>query len=179
MRSKAVCRALSAFQVTAALSCDLFRMRNKLAGIGLGVRSGHRLVYLLSVAQRRVQRALAAESEEAVSPSQAGLLFVLGKQDGVLMSEAGAALDLGPAGISGLVDRVTSAGLVERRADPQDARAWRVHLTAKGRRMLGRAGDVARQTNARLAEGFTEQEIDVVARWLTDIARKFPRGDRE
>jgi DNA-binding MarR family transcriptional regulator len=139
----------------------------------------HRLVYLLSVAQRRVQRALVASSLDAVPPAQAGLLFVLGKRDGALMGEAGAALDLGPAGISGLVDRMAAAGLVERRADPGDARAFRIYLTAKGRKALIRAKDVAHETNARLMEGFSAQEIDVVARWLTGIQSKFPKGDGE
>jgi DNA-binding MarR family transcriptional regulator len=139
----------------------------------------HRLVYLLSVAQRRVQRALVASSVDAVPPAQAGLLFVLGKRDGALMGEAGAALDLGPAGISGLVDRMAAAGLVERRADPGDARAFRIYLTAKGRKALVRAKDVAHETNARLMEGFSAQEIDVVARWLTGIQSKFPKGDGE
>jgi DNA-binding MarR family transcriptional regulator len=139
----------------------------------------HRLVYLLSVAQRRVQRALAASAVDAVPPAQAGLLFVLGKQDGALMGEAGAALDLGPAGISGLVDRMTATGLVERRADPADARAWRIFLTAKGRKALVRAKDVAHETNARLMDGFSAQEIDIVARWLTSIPGKFPKGDGE
>jgi DNA-binding MarR family transcriptional regulator len=139
----------------------------------------HRLVYLLSVAQRRVQRALTASPVDAVPPAQAGLLFVLGQRDGALMGEAAAALDLGPAGISGLVDRMAAAGLVERRADPGDARASRVFLTAKGRKALVRAKDVAHETNARLMEGFSAQEIDVVARWLTSIQGKFPRGDGE
>ena len=139
----------------------------------------HRLVYLLSVAQRRVQRALVASSVDAVPPAQAGLLFVLGKRDGALMGEAGAALDLGPAGISGLVDRMAAAGLVERRVDPGDARAFRIYLTAKGRKALLRAKDVAHETNARLMEGFSAQEIDVVARWLTGIQSKFPKGDGE
>ncbi len=140
-------------------------------------RNDHRLIYLLSVAQRRVQRSVAANAAESVSPAQAGLLFVLGRQDGALMSEAGAALDLGPAGISGLVDRMSSAGLVERRADRHDARAFRIFLTTRGRKALLRAKDVAHEINARLMAGFSAQEIDIVARWLTSIQSKFPRGD--
>ncbi|WP_407181228.1 MarR family winged helix-turn-helix transcriptional regulator [Bradyrhizobium sp. STM 3562] len=143
------------------------------------MRKEHRLIYLLSVAQRRVQRAAVTSSTEAVSPAQAGLLFVLGKQDGALMGEAGAALDLGPAGISGLVDRMAAAGLVERRADEKDARAWRLFLTAKGRKALVRAKEIAREMNVRLAQGFSDDEIDTVARWLTGIQSKFPRGDGE
>lgn len=135
----------------------------------------HRLIYLLSVAQRRLQRWMAVQPESEVTPAQAGLLFILGKQDGVLMGEAGTALDLGPAGISGLVDRTAAAKLVERRADREDGRAWRVWLTAKGRIALAQAKASTAEINARLMEGFTSAEIDIVARWLTSIQAKFPR----
>ena len=139
----------------------------------------HRLIYLLNVAQRRLQRFAAARSEGGITPAQSGLLFILGKQDGVLMGEAGAALDLGPAGVSGLVDRMAAAGLVERRADAADKRAWRVHLTARGRAALARARAGAAELNARLMEGFTREEIDVVARWLSSFRTKFPTGEDE
>jgi DNA-binding MarR family transcriptional regulator len=146
-------------------------MRNKLES-----RAGHhRLIYLLSIAQRRLQRWMAAQPQNEVTPAQAGLLFILGKQDGVLMGEAGAALDMGPAGISGLVDRTTAAKLVERRADSEDGRAWRIFLTPKGRAVLAQAKTNAAEVNAALTEGFTSAEIDIVARWLTSIQDKFPR----
>jgi len=69
--------------------------------------------------------------------------------------------------------------LVERRADESDARASRIFLTQKGRKTLLRARDIAHETNARLMEGFSSKEIDIVARWLTDIRSKFPKGDGE
>ncbi len=73
-------------------------------------RREHRLVFLLNVAQRRLQRWMAARTQASgVTAAQSGLLFILGQRDGVLMGEAGAALDLGPPGISGLVDRMTAA----------------------------------------------------------------------
>src|SRR4051794_41639819 len=103
-------------------------MRNKEAGAG-----HHRLIYLLSVAQRRLQRWMAAQPSSEVTPAQAGLLFILGKQDGALMGEAGTALDLGPAGISGLVDRTAAAKLIERRAHREDGRAPRGWRTPQGR----------------------------------------------
>ncbi|MDA9424825.1 MULTISPECIES: MarR family winged helix-turn-helix transcriptional regulator [Bradyrhizobium] len=136
----------------------------------------HRLIYLLSVAHRRLQRWMAAQPQSTVTPAQAGLLFILGKQDGVLMGEAGAALDMGPAGISGLVDRTEAAKLIERRADREDGRAWRIWLTPKGRSALTQVKAGAAEVNAALTDGFTIAEIDVVARWLTSIQSKFPRG---
>ena len=140
---------------------------------------GHRLIYLLNVAQRRLQRFATSRSEDGITPAQSGLLFVLGKKDGVLMGEAGASLDLGPAGISGLVDRMVATKLVERRADAADGRAWRIHLTAKGRALLARAKAEAAELNAKLVEGFSREEIDIVARWLSSFQGKFPTGRDE
>ena len=139
-----------------------------------------RLIFLLNVAQRRLQRYLAAQAPKGgVTPSQSGLLFVLGKRDGVLMSEAGAALDLGMPGISGLAERMADAGLIEKRADPDDGRASRLWLTPAGRKALARTKASVAALNARLTEGFTQTEIDIVARWLNHVQRKFPKGDDE
>src|SRR5690242_12216612 len=136
-----------------------------------------RLIFLLNVAQRRVQRFVATQAPKGVTATQAGLLFVLGRRDGVLLGEAGAALDLGMPGISGLVERAVEAGLIEKRADPDDGRAWRLWLTASGRRALARAKSGAAELNARLMEGFSDAEIDVVARWLASVQTKFPKGE--
>ena len=137
------------------------------------------MIFLLNVAQRRVQRVVAGQSPRGVTAAQAGLLFVLGQRDGALLGEAGAALDLGMPGISGLVERTVEAGLVEKRADPDDGRAWRLWLTASGRRALERAKAGAAALNARLMEGFTNAEIDIVARWLASVQQKFPKGENE
>jgi DNA-binding MarR family transcriptional regulator len=143
-------------------------------------RPDRRLIYLLNVAQRRLQRFVAAQTKAGgVTSAQSGLLFVLGKHDGVLMGEAGAALDLGPPGISGLAERMVEAGLIEKRGDPDDGRASRLWLTAAGRKALARTKAGVAELNARLTEGFNDAEIDLVSRWLTSVQSKFPRGDDE
>src|SRR5580693_1367583 len=129
-----------------------------------------RLIYLLNVAQRRVQRFVATQRDGA-TPAQSGLLFVLGKQDGLAIGAAGAALDLGLPGISGLAERMREGGLIEKRADPADGRAARLWLAG------AKAG--AADINARLMDGFTDAEIDIVSRWLRAVQTKFPRGDDE
>jgi DNA-binding MarR family transcriptional regulator len=140
--------------------------------------SDRRMIYLLNVAQRRVQRFVAAQRRGA-TPAQSGLLFVLGKQDGLSMSEAGAALDLGPPGISGLAERMMEAGLITKCADPADGRAARLWLTGAGRKELTRAKAGAADLNARLMDGFSDAEIDIVSRWLKAVQTKFPKGDDE
>jgi len=145
-----------------------------------GATLDRRLIFLLNVAQRRLQRFLAAQTQDGgVTAAQSGLLFVLGRRDGALMGEAGAALDLGMPGISGLAERMREAGLIEKRADPDDGRAWRLWLTPAGRKALARSKARVAELNARLMEGFSEGEIDVVARWLNHVQMTFPKGDDE
>lgn len=81
--------------------------------------------------------------------------------------------------MSGLVDRVERAGLVERHSDELDRRASRLWLTTAGRAALKRAKSGLTELNARMTEGFTESEIDVVARWLESLQDKFPDVDEE
>ncbi|MEX3960713.1 MarR family winged helix-turn-helix transcriptional regulator [Paraburkholderia sp. EG286B] len=138
----------------------------------------HRLVFLLNVGQRRLQRwSQTHAAGGGVTAAQAGLLFFLGEHNGALMSEAAAALDLGAPGMSGLADRTEKAGLIERRADETDGRASRLWLTEAGRTARQKSKLRMKDLNARLTEGFTEAEIDVVARWLTSLQTKFPLAE--
>ncbi|MCP3725281.1 MarR family winged helix-turn-helix transcriptional regulator [Paraburkholderia sp. CNPSo 3272] len=138
----------------------------------------HRLVYLLNVGQRRLQRwSQTRAAGGGVTAAQAGLLFFLGDRNGALMSEAAAALDLGAPGMSGLADRTEKAGLIERRADETDGRVSRLWLTEAGRIARQKSKLRMKDLNARLTEGFTQAEIDVVARWLTSLQTRFPLAE--
>jgi DNA-binding MarR family transcriptional regulator len=138
----------------------------------------HRLVYLLNVGQRRLHRwSHARTAAGGATAAQAGLLFFLAKNDGALTNEAAAALDLKAPGMSGLVDRVERAGLIERYADEFDRRASRLWLTEDGRAALKRSKAALAHLNARLTDGFTASEIDIVVRWLTSLQEKFPAND--
>lgn len=140
----------------------------------------HRLVYLLNVGQRRLNRwSQTRAAAGGVTAAQAGLLFFLGKSDGALMSEAAAALDLGAPGMTGLADRTERAGLIERRPDEVDGRASRLWLTEAGRSARQRSKTAMKALNAKLVEGFTAAELDVVARWLTSLQTKFPATDED
>ncbi|MFN3856785.1 MAG: MarR family winged helix-turn-helix transcriptional regulator [Caulobacter sp.] len=139
-----------------------------------------RLFFLLSAANRRVQRW--AESEMAadgLTSAQAGVLFTLGGKDGALIGAVCEALDAAPSAMSGLIDRMERAGLVERRPDPDDGRAQRLFLTDRGREARSRARDGLAAANARLTEGFSDDEIAVIGRWLSGLAQPVPKGDRQ
>src|SRR5579871_6148886 len=67
-----------------------------------------------------------------VTPGQYALLKVLWEDDGQSGAALGERLRLDSASVTGLLDRIEKAGLVERRADPQDRRINLVYLTPSG-----------------------------------------------
>lgn len=142
-----------------------------------GQSGERRFIYLLTVAQRRVQQ-WGREPGETLTPAQAGVLFTLILDEGAPMGEIARALGMGAPGLSGLVDRMEAAGLVRREPDPRDGRAARVFLTDAGRTAREAARARAGAVNARLVEGFTEEELDVVARWLTHVGERFNKGSK-
>jgi DNA-binding MarR family transcriptional regulator len=79
--------------------------------------------------------------------------------------------------MTGLVDRMTRAGYVERRPDPTDGRGQRLYLTAQGWSARERAVALLDDLNQRLSEGLSEGDAAVVARWLEAVAAKFSRED--
>jgi DNA-binding MarR family transcriptional regulator len=57
-----------------------------------------------------------------------------------------------------MIDRLQQSGLVERRADPADRRAWRIHLTGEGEALLDRLVPYARSTMEVALEGLNESD---------------------
>lgn len=137
-----------------------------------------RLFLLLDRASRVVRQRFErrAQAEFGVSMVQVGALFFLVEQDGCLHKELAQALAIQPAGLSGLIDRMEAAGLVQRRPVPDDARAQRLHATAAGRQIAARAAPLVRAAQDALTAGFTDAELDVVARFLTAAARTPAQG---
>ncbi|MDP1632342.1 MAG: MarR family winged helix-turn-helix transcriptional regulator [Caulobacter sp.] len=135
---------------------------------------------LLKTAQRRVERWVEAEAgkRDGLSAAQGGLALYLGRCDGAAIGDAAEALDVAPSAMTGLVDRMTRAGLVERRPDPKDGRGQRLHLTDRGWAVRNDAVEQLDHLNDRMGEDLSAEDARVVARWLDSIADKFSREDQ-
>jgi DNA-binding MarR family transcriptional regulator len=85
------------------------------------------------------------------------LLTALWRQDGMTVGELARYYKSDNTVLTRTLDRMAERGLIERRPDPEDRRAVRVHLTeeAKG---LSHLVDFYKDINQALLEGFSEQE---------------------
>jgi DNA-binding MarR family transcriptional regulator len=134
-----------------------------------------RFIYLLSVAQRRVQAAIQGDVDGKTA-ARAGVLMALRPDgQGLPMKQLGTQLDLGASSLSGLLDRMGRDGLIERQPDATDKRAWNIVLTETGKAVRAEAVRSARVLNDQLCDGFDDAELAIVARWLEAVGAKFPK----
>jgi DNA-binding MarR family transcriptional regulator len=147
----------------------------KSASNTLGAARRPRFIYLLSVAQRRVQAAIQGDVDGKTA-ARAGVLMALRPDgQGLPMKQLGAQLDLGASSLSGLLDRMGRDGLIERQPDATDKRAWNIVLTETGKAVRAEAVRSARVLNDQLCDGFDDAELAIVARWLEAVGAKFPK----
>lgn len=71
-----------------------------------------------------------------ITRSQWWVLAFLSRRDGMTQTALAGDLDLTKVAIGGLLDRMESAGFVERCADTSDGRARRVYLTRAGTKLV-------------------------------------------
>lgn len=107
-------------------------------GVDYGLLDG-----LLGYALRRAQNALyldfyRATAEWDVSPQRFAALVLISRNPGLRQGLLGQAMGLHRSGALRLTDWLTAQGWAERRDAPGDARAWGLHLTAAGKRLLAR-----------------------------------------
>ena len=67
-------------------------------------------------------------------------------------------LDVEAITVGRMIDRMQDAGLVERRADPADRRAWKLFTTEKGERFLADLRPSAHETVEAALEGLDEAQ---------------------
>jgi DNA-binding MarR family transcriptional regulator len=97
-----------------------------------------------------------------------GVLNVLGAREGAIQQELGSAMGIDPSTMVSLIDQLESAGLAKRRPHPEDRRARQVSITAKGRRQLERARNLAFDAEEEVLRGLTAKEH----RELVQLLRK-------
>lgn len=84
-----------------------------------------------------------------------GLLNRFGGSTQVTLAEM---MDVEPITLGRMIDRLQDARLVERRADPADRRAWRVHLTPAGEDRLVELKPLANDLFDDAVAGLTDSQ---------------------
>ena len=89
------------------------------------------LGYLVSDVSRLMRRAFQKQIEgSTLTLAQARVLVYVSRNEGIRQVDLADLLEVQPMTLARLIDQLSQAAVVERRADPSDRRAYQVHLTA-------------------------------------------------
>jgi DNA-binding MarR family transcriptional regulator len=111
------------------------------------------------------------------------VLARLARTDGARQVDLAEALDVEPISLCRMVDRLQDAGLVERRRDEYDRRAWNIFLTDKARPLIERLRLLGDQFHEDALRGLSSAEImaarDVFARIRANLSKSGDAAGRE
>jgi MarR family transcriptional regulator for hemolysin len=101
-----------------------------------------------------------------VTRAQWKVLFKLTRKPGLRQVELADLLELEPITLCRIVDRLEEAGLVERVRDPEDRRAWRLHVTAQAQPLIDKLQNVGTVLVDQAFSGIDPKDIEITRRVL-------------
>jgi DNA-binding MarR family transcriptional regulator len=136
------------------------------------VRNEDCISFLLGKAYQHVNQAAKQRlAPYGVTPVQFALLNILWTEDGLSGADLSVRLQLDSATITGVIDRLTHLGLVERRPDPYDRRVNRVHLTVQGSTLQAPLSRAIEQLNAEFFGKFSPVDARQLQAMLTHLGQ--------
>ena len=128
--------------------------------------------FLINDVARLLRRNLNRRAQElGLSQAQWRALAYLSVQEGVNQVGLADSLEVQPMTLARLIDRLQEAGLVERRPDPDDRRAFRLFLTDKAQPLLNHMWSLAVETRAEATDGLGEGTMRVLTEALRHMKR--------
>jgi DNA-binding MarR family transcriptional regulator len=126
--------------------------------------------WLLNYAGRLATRLTTSKLQaHGITPPQWAVLAQLMGKDGQSLSGLGAkALFDGPT-MTGIVDRLETNGLVQRRRDSTDRRVINLYLTDKGRALMVELPPIGEITDEEILRGLSSEEADCLIDTLRRI----------
>lgn len=130
---------------------------------------------LAQVCRLHYVRAHTLLEEIGVYRGQPPVLFLLQSQDGLALSDLVAHLQVAPATVTKMVQRLERAGFVYRIPDAQDQRVTRIYLTESGRSIQDAMRRTLRQLEEETFAGLSQTERDQLYSLLARLRHNLQR----
>lgn len=130
----------------------------------------HDFGFLVSDVARLLRRDFErATVDSPLTLAQARALVLIGRNPGVRQVELAELLEVQPITLARLVDQLADTGLVERRPDPDDRRAYRVHLLPAAEPHLAHIRSVGTRLRARALAGLDAAQAQQLVAALRQV----------
>jgi DNA-binding MarR family transcriptional regulator len=93
-----------------------------------------------------------------ITPVQAMVIGFLVEEDQIMAGELGKKVELDSATLTGILDRLETAQLIERKGNPDDRRSVKIYLTKLGKETGVEAKKLIEEANKEFLADFTENE---------------------
>lgn len=114
-----------------------------------------------------------------VTRSQWQVLSLLRRNEGSKQAALAELMDVEPITLCRIIDRLEEAGLVERRRDPADRRAWHLYQTDKARDLQSELLPLGEAVMDAALEGIGERERQSLRRSLEKLRANLSRRTGE
>ena len=123
------------------------------------------LGFLLADVSRLMRRAYLAHVDcGELTLAQARALLRISRQAGMRQIDLAEQMEIQPITLARLIDQLEKAGHVERRPDPDDRRAYRLHLTRKAAAPLAAINKVAAEVQLAAMKNLDKAEVEALCR---------------
>lgn len=134
------------------------------------------VAFLLHDLARQFRHRFDARAKDlGVTRTQWRTLLSLARREGLTQSELADLLDVERITLCRMVDRLAEAGLVERRADPQDRRVWRLHLLPRAHAIVGQLTGIGADIEEEVLSALEPGERIILRETLTRLRQGFCR----
>jgi DNA-binding MarR family transcriptional regulator len=133
---------------------------------------------LVQLGYHAVRRLSARLEPLNLEPRHYGVLRAIAALEGATQQAVGSRLELAPPRMVALIDDLEQRGLVERRRNPSDRRAYGLFLTESGRSCLEAAVAAADAEEEALLGGLDPAQREQLERLLREIAKHQGLGHR-
>ena len=126
--------------------------------------------FLLSDTARMLRKRFDERARQhGATRAQWKALLGISRNEGINQGNLADLLEVEPITLCRLIDRMQESGLVERRRDPNDRRAWQLFLTERAGPVLEELHETADELMSQALSEISETQIDTMTELLNRI----------
>jgi len=138
------------------------------------------LLFDINETARAIRRAIDQRAAVfGVTRAQWRVLVRLKREPGLRQVELAERLDMEPITLCRIIDRLEEGGLVERKPDPSDRRAWRVEVTQKAEPLVKQLRGLAHELAEEAMGGIEETDLKDLQFQLAAIRANVARAGEQ
>lgn len=122
--------------------------------------------FLITDVKRMIRRQY-LKQDMSVTPMQARALVYVSRNEGIRQVSLAEILEIQPIATARLIDQLSEDGLVERRPDPTDRRAYGLYLADGAQARLDEIDLFIEDVSQKAVAGMSEQDVEQLTRLLS------------